>query len=256
MMGKSIPAWIAIWFKGQGMKLQEIFDALWYGELSQVFQGGTDATEGIREEDRKKVISHIQLGLTSLHRRFNIRVGEFVLELQPGQTVYVLSKEFAQSNTKSAEPVKYIRDNQLPFEDDLFKIERIYDKNECELPFNESMFKGIRTLRNHVLVVPESYQEKTDILHILYRANHPKIDTLMGEAVPFMQEIELPDMYLQALLYFVGSRVMNPIGINQEFHDGNNYAKKYELECMRLEQENFQIDDIEDNNKFHRSGFV
>ena len=64
------------------MKLQEIFDALWYGELSQVFQGGTDATEGIREEDRKKVISHIQLGLTSLHRRFNYRLKMICLRLK------------------------------------------------------------------------------------------------------------------------------------------------------------------------------
>lgn len=73
---------------------------------------------------------------------------------------------------------------------------------------------------------------------------------------PSEVDVELPDMYLEALIYFVASRVMNPIGMNEEFHAGNNYAAKYEEECQRLEVKDLNLTDGATNWGVQRKGFV
>ena len=69
-------------------------------------------------------------------------------------------------------------------------------------------------------------------------------------------EIELPYSHLEALLYFIASRVHNPIGMANEFHAGNSWAAKYEHECVRLEQLNLRVDQGEDNTNFCRNGWI
>jgi hypothetical protein len=57
-------------------------------------------------------------------------------------------------------------------------------------------------------------------------------------------------------LYFVASRVHNPIGMTNEFHAGNSYAAKYEQACMLLDMKNLQVDQGSENTKLRDRGFV
>lgn len=237
------------------MTLQDIFDQLTYGELSQMHIGGGDEGEGIREEDKLRMMAHIQLALTTLHRRFRLKEGRFTLELQPEKSTYVLKSQFAQSNSKSKEPIKYINDLDRQFQDDLLRVDRVLDDEGNELILNQ---KGnpdsVNTPSYNMLVVPDNLESET--LTVVYRADHPKINATKGQYVSFQEEIDLPVTHLEALLYFIASRFMNPVGISGEFHEGNNYAAKFEKACQALEMGGYQVDGDGDSDRFINNGWA
>ena len=70
-----------------------------------------------------------------------------------------------------------------------------------------------------------------------------------------VQTCALP-IYLEALLMFVASRIMNPVGMSAEFHDGNNYAAKYEMACKKLEDQNVRLDKVTNNDRITRNGWA
>lgn len=236
------------------MMLQDIFDQLTHGELSQLYVGGDNATEGIREADKPRMIAHIQLALTALHKRFRLKEKQFTLQLQDGRSSYVLKRSFAQSNDESAELVKYIEDTEQPFMDDLLRVDRVLDDKGNELVLNVSGDPcALRTPSYNTLVVPDTLESET--LTVVYRADHPKINAIVGQYVSFTEEIDLPATHLEPLLYFVASRVMNPVGISSEFHEGNNYAAKYEQACQALEMHGFQQDNSGTRERFQTNGW-
>jgi len=242
------------------MTLQEIFDQLAYGELSQLYVSGDSTTEGMREADKPRMIAHIQLALTALHKRFLLKEGHFTIPLTAGKSTYVLKSAFAQSNTESAEPIKYIDDTERPFKDDLLKVERVIDNFGNELTLNKVGDPlALRTPSFNTLVVPDfkelPEEARPSSLKIYYRADHPKINPIIGQYVSFTEEVDLPITHLEPLLYFVASRVMNPVGISGEFHEGNNYAAKYEQACQVLEMQGFEIDDGGERTRFESNGW-
>lgn len=236
------------------MKLQDIFDQLTFGELSQLSL--TNEGQGINEEDRKKVIRNITLGLTELHKRFLLKERFFDITLQKGKVVYTLVKRFAESNISSTEPVKYISDLNSPFYDDLLKIEQVTDENGNKLTLNKSGNKySLRTPAYNVLYIPPQETPITTV-NVVYRADHPPLSEHAHLLPPFTVDIDLPGSHLQALLYFVASRILNPIGLVQEFHEGNNYTAKFEAAVQELKNTGFQIDTDFENNRFTTKGFV
>lgn len=214
------------------MKLKEIFDQLTYGELSQVSIGGGDIGE-IREPDYPKVAAHVTLGLTALHTRFNLKEGTYVLTIVPGTYTYTLSNVT-----------------------DITKIERVYSDTGLELPLNvDGDPASVRTAGYRTLVIPVDLVSTT--LKVVYRANHKPL----GEAEwsdPEATEIDIPYAYLEALLWYVASRAMNPVGFagGNGFHEGNNYLSKYEAACAMLEQQNVRNDETRVTDRFYRNGWV
>lgn len=242
------------------MVLQDIFDQLAYGELSQLFVGGDDTTEGIREEDKPRLLAHVQLGLTALHKRFLLKEKRITLELQSNKASYVLKSAFAQSNTESVEPVKYLDDSEQPFKDDVLKIERIEDDLGNAYTINDvGDSLTIRTPTYNLLVVPDFSLLEPECrptkLHITYRADHPAINKITGQYVAFQTEVDLPVTHLEPLLYFVASRVMNPVGASGEFHEGNNYAAKYEAACQQIEMQGYALNNQATRDQFERNGW-
>jgi len=237
------------------MILQDIYDQLCHGELSQLFVAGDAESGGLREEDKPRMLAPIQLGLSALHKRFLLKQKQLTINIQEGRSTYVLKDIYSLHNTNSNELIKYIDDAEEPFKNDLLQIERVLDDKGNELPLNDHALPySLRTAAYNVLVVPPDLDAST--LTVLYRADHPKIDPIMGQYVSFQEEIELPVTHLEPLLYFVASRVMNPVGISGEFHEGNNYAQKYEMACQELERHGYQLNNQDSNNKFQRNGWV
>lgn len=256
------------------MTLQDIFDELTYGELSQLAVGGRDSAEPeIAEEDRPGLVRHVGTALTAIYTRFRLREKSVFVQMVPGKTTYVLHQKFLINNTTSDEPVKFLLDSEDDvFDGSLLKVESVNalaaeldvaqrgDDPYVALPLNEvGNFRSVRTPSTLILQIPDYYHTEQDQplkLRVDYRAVHPPLDIPLAVAAPIAVEIELPDAYLQALLYNVASRIMNPVGMSEEFHSGNSYYAKYENECARLELENVQIDNMQANTNFERQGFV
>jgi len=250
------------------MKLQEVFDQLTSGELSQLSIGGEGAGV-INEDNWTKVINHINLGLTALYKRFLLKEGTLKLELHDDITTYILHSRFAVNVRRSSEEIRYIIDTvDSKFTDDIFKVERVITDNEheFELRLNDRSNKySVFTPTMTSLVVPSDIctgaadlpdELKTDHLMIKYRANHKPIVVGLGYFDPVQYELELPPSHLEALLLFVASRVHNPIGMSNEFHAGNSYWAKYERACQELELQNITVDQGSQNDRLHSKGWV
>ena len=248
------------------MKLQEIFDQLSAGEFSMLNIGGQEMGV-INEANYKQVVSHVNLGLAALYRRFPLKEKSLTLSLKPNTLIYTLKSDYAVANRRSSQPIRYILDTaDAPFKDDIFKIEQVLTEFGQHMGLNDlanplaCMTPNMITLTVPEIVVnPTSdtpYWLRTEHLTVKYRANHPAIVIGLGLFDPSKVDIELPYSHLEALLWYVASRVHNPVGMNNEFHAGNMYAQKYELACQELERVNMRIDQGQTNMKLDKRGFV
>ena len=248
------------------MKLIEVFNQLTTGELSQLCIGG--AAEGeITEANYGKVVGHINLGLIALYKRFYLKEGRISMDMVAGRHIYPIHSAYAINNTKSKEPVRYLKDSPTEkFQDDILKIESVLTDAGYEIPLNDVLDPlSIVTTGPTILRLPSPLvaqanslpdQLKTSDLTVVYRAAHPKLNPDLGSFNPETIELELPESHLEALLLFVASRAHTPGGLVNEFNAGNNYASKYEMECLRLEQFNLQIDHNMSNHRLIRNGWV
>jgi hypothetical protein len=245
------------------MRLKEIFDQLTYGELSQISIGG-GAAGAIREEDYPKMVAHVNLGLMALYKRFNLKEGRFIINLQDGLTSYQLNSQYCTTNTRSRAPLKYINDAAYPFKDNLLKVEHVFASGGFEFNVNNPVdVYSMTTPTQRVLVVPADIvakkdtlleEMKTDTLEVVYRAGHPKLS--MEDIEPEDIELELPETHVDALLLYVAARVHTPAGIGETESTGNNYYAKYELACQQLEDQDYQVDKGAQYNKIERNGWV
>ena len=242
------------------MTLQQIFDLLSHGELSQIDLGGTN---GIEESNWDRVLSAINLGLTELHKRFPLRSEQVVLQMQEGQLRYTLDVKFAVSNQANPTVTKYLIDSAAdPFLGRVLKIEKVFDASGCELNLNrlgdsfDQAHSTVRTPSYNTLILPTLLPVQA--LTIEYRGNHPLLVKSQGYFNPGDVTVELPDTHLTALLYFVASRLFNPTGLsgNTAFHEGNNYEAKFEAECQRLEDDGYENGEHEENSRLRRNGWV
>ena len=242
------------------MLLTEIFDALSYGELNQVHIGGF-GERGVDPANHPHILTHINLGLTELHKRFNLREGRLTLNMVAGLDTYVLDKMYALGNPESFGVPQYIQDTyDEPFLNDVLKVERVFDDKGNELALNAGddptnpRYVNIRTPTFNTLRVPAHL--KSESLTVVYRAKHPEVIKEDTSFDPTETVVDLPYSHLEALLYYVASRVYNPIGNLGEFHEGNNYAAKFEAACRLLENQGLQINNGELNHRLIRNGWV
>jgi len=233
------------------MNLQEIFDQLTYGELSQLSIGGGEAGV-INKNNYKRIIPHINLALTALYKRFSLKENRISFPLQYGGYGYNLDV------------------------DDILKIERVLTDLDEELSLNDESDKySCFTTSLTTLIVAKDIVDKaidlpdylkTTSLTVVYRANHPKLsyngrDLQLGDVEDLLFDeviFELPDSHLEPLLLFIAARMMTPLGVGQfEGQAGNNYMKKYELACEQLVGINIQIGTHQNqNNRLTQKGWV
>lgn len=234
------------------MFLSDVFGSLTHGELAHLFMGGEDEA-GIQVCDYPKVVSHINLGLSELYKRFPLKIGDVTIDLHDEIQTYYLDPRFAQTNVDSPEPIKYIRDSiYQPFKGGVNKIEQVFDELGRELFLNnKNEYWSVYTPSYNAVQVPWPEKENTLIVH--YRADHDNI--LIPGLNPDTQEVKIPYGYLEALLFYVGSRVHTPMG-GEHTQEGNNYMTKFEQSCAKITELNLMNDDNTTNEKLDRAGWV
>ena len=238
------------------MVLNDIYDALAYGELAHLFiAAGAVPAEGIPQEKRKQLLSSVQLGLTELHKRFVLRESELTINLVTDKQYYLLAARYAQSNTASVEAVKYIDDSVTQFQDDLLKVERVYAADGTELPLNMlDDPDSVKTPAYNSILIPSDLEG--DTIKVVYRANHPLINVHVAYAAPSVVQIDLPHTHLEALLNFIASRVHRKPGSVTEYNEGNIYLNMFNASCALLETHGFSVENRGMNDRLERNGWV
>lgn len=237
------------------MKLKEVFDHLTYGELSQLSIGGAEAGV-IDSTNYPRVISYINLGLTALYKRFYLREGKVSFKPVKNIHFYRIDSDGDTELTVEAD--------QDDFYNNILKIGRVVTDGGFDLDINNSanpyscftpeinLLQLSKEVAAQELSLPDNL--KTSTLTVVYQASHPVIP--MNVSRPDRYDIELPSTHLEPLLYYIASRVHNPIGMTNEFNAGNNYNAKYEAACKQLEFNNFMIDQGAQNTKSERNGWA
>ena len=218
------------------MKLTDIFQRLATGPLRQS-RIGDAANEGVIDEGNyTTVIPALNAGLVALYTRFLLKRKEIPVVLVAGQTTYTLTAG------------------------DLLLVESVVDQLGKPLALNDANCpNSLRTRSLNVLYVPPVVQDKLKVTNLVvsYRAMAtPVVIDPYGYFDPTLFEIELPVMYLDALVYFMAWQLLNAGGQRDNFHEGSHYAGLYEAACAELEQGGYELDEGVPNDRLWRNGWV
>jgi hypothetical protein len=238
------------------MKLSSIFEQLSYGELSQLAIGGAETSGIVLSSDYPKLITHINLGLLELYKRFDLSRKEVFVQQYDEINLYYLDSRFAVTNTESPEPIKYIQDSVYrPFTDNVLRIEKVINECGSELYVNDdSKYWTVYTPDYNSIQVP--WPDANNAMCITYRASPDVIPVV--DVVPSEQEVNIPLSHLEPLLLYVASRIFasKPALNNESNSKGMEYMSKYELSCKRIEDLNLVQNNNTTNMKLQNAGWV
>ncbi len=241
------------------MTLQEVFDQLTMGELSQLSIAG-NAPGVLNKNSYPSLVNQINMGLERIYTRFNLKMGKLIVDLtDKSRSDYYLDSRYSTVTGQRDKHPCYIMDSKTNlFRDDILKIISVKDNLDCDYVINDwTCPDAIMTPNLKTIVLPKLIVQDLEVtsLTVEYRAEHPKIVLPLGYFDPKTVHLELPNSHLLALCYFIASRIHNPVGLANDFNVGRNYAALYEQEAQRLEQENIEVDKIGTNTKLESAGF-
>ena len=224
------------------MKLSEILDSLASSELANLnFVDNGD----IVEAKIPKIVSAINLGLVKLYTRFKLKKGVITLSITPEVTEY----ELTSANVLSVgNPTGYI--TTANYTGDLIEILCITSADGYEISFDGS--SNVVLLKPNLIKFREAPEVSTYTLE--YSALPNKV--VYTNSVDI--DVDLPEVYLPALMLFIASRFASPVGISFDANRNSmdmNYLQQYELECQRLESLGLDVGNELTLNLFSERGF-
>ena len=237
------------------MRLIDLFDQLTYGELSQLSMGGVDEL-GIQIEHYPKIITHINLALTEVYKRFPLNSGEVEVQMVDGIQTYILSSDYAVTNTASTKPNKYIVDTEIePFEDDVLRVEKVIDEEGKVLYLNDTQEAwSVFTPAYNKIQVP--YSDSANTVFVTYRADHKKIPKDLTEEDIAAYEVDVPLSHLEPVLLYVAGRIHTAMSTVEGVNEGSVYMARFEASCNKITDLNLFNNDNTTNTKLITRGFV
>lgn len=207
------------------MKLSVIFNALASGELHNLWI--SDNREEIRDEFKEQVLRGINLGLLDLYTRFMLSKRSFKPDIKEGIREYTVD------------------DNRLL---EVLNVQF----NGSDLAYYKP--DGYFLLNTNLILLGFSPKDG-DNCEIIYKA---KPNELTEQDIIDDTDVELPMSYLNALLYFVSSRLFTsiPNQLDGDLHEGVRWRQRYESELMMLNQQGIDVDGLDDTTWFIERGFV
>ena len=236
------------------MKLTEIFHILEQGEL----QGQTsliDTVTGVRPENYEKVISYVNLALTNLYERFNIKLGDSYILMLPGVSEYHLDSKYAVANPNGHPSVRYILDStENPYKDNALKIIEAFTEIGEPLPINDrTEEKSIFTPSQLSVQIP--WKNDGDVINIVYRAAPGVIRLSEYDDIGDI-EVDIPRTYLEPLLYFIAHRHFASVGGKSGTPTSQGYYQKFLARVQEIELNGIQNKDNSASTDFQRGGWV
>lgn len=239
------------------MTLLDFLKDLTYGEFAQLKIGELIAGEFESQPDPSKyeqLMSHVNLGLKEIYKRFFLASKEIYIELHEEITEYVLAPQYAQTSS-SAEDPKYIMDTEAnPFGDDVLKIEEVYDEVGVKLPMNDtSEDLSIFTPTYRSIQVP--YPNDNITYAVQYRSCHPKL-VWTADIDPELVEVMIPHSLHEALLNYVAARGFFSLGGEAGVLEGNSYYAKFENSCTTVNDLGLEVQAEPGTWRFDDGGWV
>ena len=236
------------------MYLSEIFDQLTYGELVHLEMGGAE-NSGVNSDYYPSLVANINLALTALHTRFYLKTKEVIVQQYEQIQTYTLHSRYAESNTESLEPIKYIKDSiYQPFIDDVLKIEQVFDEGGVEVKLNdENDYFSVFTPSFNTIQIP--YNHPDNSIAVVYRANHEKL-VITNDFHPSKIEVDIAWSYLEPLLFYVAHRYFVVNGLQGSGQDSVNFLNKYNASCNKLDQNGLINKSSATNNRLELAGWI
>lgn len=234
------------------MKLSTFLEMLTEVELSQHIFGGLD--EDGRLLKRYELVNLINRGLEDLHTRFLIKKGELYLNVDTSvRERYDVSDE------------SLILTEDIPL--NIIKILEVWDECGEQMSFNtihrrrgcgEVCGNEIQMLDKTTLI----FNRCCGCFKVIYHKGPDllKKPVSVDRFQPEKMELDISLEYIDALIYYVVSRLfsINPPmeGYAAPYSPSITYSRKYEEECNRLKDLNFEIDGTGDvSQRFYDSTF-
>lgn len=236
------------------MKLTEIFHALEYGELSTQ-TSLVETVTGVLPEHYNRVISYINLALTNMHERANIKLGDAYILMLDGVAEYHLDSKYAFSNPNGDPNVRYILDSAAsPYKDNALRIMEAFTEIGEPLPINDrTEEKSIFTPSQLSVQIP--WKNEGDVINIIYRASHNIISLNDYNDVGDI-EVDLPRTYLEPLLYFIAYRHFAGVGGQSATPTSLAYFQKYQARMQEIELNGIPNRDLSAATDFQKGGWV
>lgn len=238
------------------MTLLDILKDLTYGELAGLNIGNLIPGEFDNEPDPheyEQIVSYINLGLKEIYKRFFLRSREFTVQEHEEITTYKLHSDYAQSNLASpiALSERYIMDTaDDPFQDDILKIEEVYDEEGTKLALNDITDEdSVYTPAYNLIQIP--YPNDANSFSFQYRACHPQIPVTLATD-PDTVEVELPNSLHAALLQFVGYRA----NLRTNPERSADYWQQFEKSCAHVDRLGLEVQGEPGDWRFDDHGWV
>lgn len=206
------------------MKLSYILEMLASAELSNLHLVDESKLD-IKPDKIPIVLRSINSGLNDLHTRFLIAKNIVEIPVIAGENTYEI------------------------ISDDFIELLNVYID---DIPMVSNTHFTLLNVNRFIL------REKLGILSTLrveYKAKHrvlTEVDLAMDA------NVNLPDSHLNALLYFVASKLYTS-AVNQmdgDLNEGAAYMRKFMDEVSLLENQGIDVEELEPMNNFNSRGFV
>lgn len=241
------------------MTLLDLMKDLTYGELAQFKIGELIPGEHQSEPDPtryEQLLSAINLGLKEIYKRFFLSSKEIYIEQQDEISTYILSSKYAQANTGSPLPIeeRYIADSvDNPFQDDVLKIEEVYDEEGNKLPMND-ITEDLSVFTPNYRSIQVPYPDVENTMGVQYRASHPRVQYVKGMD-PADVEIMVPNSLHEALLMYIAARLTSSVGGDQG-NEGNDFWQKFNASCKKVDELGLEVQGEPGDWRFDRAGWV
>lgn len=206
------------------MKLSYILEMLASAELSNLHLVDADLLN-IKPEKMPIVLRSINSGLNDLHTRFLIAKNIVEIPVIAGENTYeIIADDFIELLNVYIDDIPMVSNSHFT----LLNVNRFRLKEKLGI---------LSTLR------------------VEYKAKHrvlTEVDLAMDA------NVNLPDSHLNALLYFVASKLYTS-AVNQmdgDLNEGAAYMRKFMDEVSLLENQGIDVEELEPMNNFNSRGFV
>lgn len=235
--------------------LDELFTLLATGEFSNISLS-RNSTGGINESEYAKVIGHINLGMVELYKRFKLMENELTLSVTPERALYFLADD--RIITVPAGTIdQYITLTSEQTYLNIIEVTGAFDTDGNELTMN-NRFSTPSIQQQGLNVLKISKVTEALSMNIVYQA-HPTKIVLDDDFDPKTYLLYISDVIIEALLYYVASRIYKPTGGNNSTANADksiSYQQQYELSCQKIDLFGLGIQNCDSENKFETQGWA
>lgn len=217
------------------MILKEIIEHLELGEIKQTGLSDFDLHQ-VQPTNYRELVQHINLGMMQLYTKFPVLEKELILHTHDLRKLYPLKSEHAYTSNNSS---WWILDSEMnPFEDDVLRIESMWNSEGKELPINDE-FDELSVFLPTPDAIQIPWAAGFEIFSVIYRAKPKKITLPLDNAdLDLNQEVILPDYLLEPLLSYVEYRVRRSQNGESSAQLAMLAKQNYEMLCGEITQRN------------------